>query len=359
MITEIVNAEKGIKSGAKLIRAGQLVVFPTETVYGLGANAFDETAVAKIFEAKGRPQDNPLIVHITSLASVEDIAVDVPSEFFALAEKFMPGPLTVILKKNRKIPYVVTAGGDTVGVRMPNNIYARRLIESSFPLAAPSANRSKHISPTTAQHVYEDLNGKVPLILDGGACQIGIESTVLDLTAETPTILRPGAVTAEMLYPFLGEVSQNGKVIKIAKAPGMKYTHYAPIVETAVAYTAKNAAAAYDAAFTNGKNPVIIAERNFIDEVRKYPLGFKNYSQDNLPFESCEQAGPLKNQSSAAQRNAIDVGVDSAEYTKNIYAALHTAEKEYGFIIVEGLEGAGIEASVMNRVTKASSGRIV
>ena len=152
MQTKIVPAKDGIEEGASLILSGELVVFPTETVYGLGANAFDADAVKKIFKAKGRPQDNPLIVHISSLEQVRDIAVDVPSVFYELAERFMPGPITLILKKSDKIPSVVTAGGETVGVRMPSNVWARELIAASKPLAAPSANRSKHISPTTAKH---------------------------------------------------------------------------------------------------------------------------------------------------------------------------------------------------------------
>ena len=180
MITTIEKASDAIRKGARIINEGGLVVFPTETVYGLGANAFDESAVAKIFEAKGRPQDNPLIVHISSLEQVKDIAKDIPDKFYELASRFMPGPLTVILNKSDKIPYIVTAGGETVGIRMPNNKWARELIANSKPLAAPSANRSKHISPTTAQHVYEDLQGRVELILDDGPCGVGIESTVLE-----------------------------------------------------------------------------------------------------------------------------------------------------------------------------------
>ncbi|MCQ2603101.1 MAG: threonylcarbamoyl-AMP synthase, partial [Clostridia bacterium] len=208
MDTKIVKAKDGIDEGAALIKSGELVVFPTETVYGLGANAFDEEAVKKIFIAKGRPQDNPLIVHISSLEQVKDIAVDIPDGFFEIAKLYMPGPISAILKKSDKIPSIVTAGGDTVAVRMPENKYTRELISKSFPLAAPSANKSKHISPTTAQHVYDDLNGEVALILDDGDCRVGIESTVFDLTAEKPTILRPGAITAEMLAEIFGEVSE-------------------------------------------------------------------------------------------------------------------------------------------------------
>lgn len=326
-MTRIVKAKDGIDEGARILKDGGLVVFPTETVYGLGANAYNENAVANIFKAKGRPQDNPLIVHISSLDQVKDIAVDVPDEFYKLAERFMPGPLTVILKKSDKIPYVVTAGGETVGVRMPDNAYTRQLIAKSFPLAAPSANRSKHISPTTAQHVYEDLNGEVDLILDDGACQVGIESTVLDLTVDVPTILRPGAVTADMLLDVVGQVSQNGKIIKVAKAPGMKYTHYAPKVDTVTAVNIDHAVNEYDNQASLGKNPVIVARDIYRDTVK--------------------------------DRNLISLGVTVEDYTRNIYSALHTAEKEYDYIIVEELHGSGLEASVMNRVTKAASGKEV
>lgn len=326
-MTRIVKAKDGIDEGARILKDGGLVVFPTETVYGLGANAYDENAVANIFKAKGRPQDNPLIVHISSFDQVKDIAVDVPDEFYKLAERFMPGPLTVILKKSDKIPYVVTAGGDTVGVRMPDNAYTRQLIAKSFPLAAPSANRSKHISPTTAQHVYEDLNGEVDLILDDGACQVGIESTVLDLTVDVPTILRPGAVTADMLLDVVGQVSQNGKIIKVAKAPGMKYTHYAPKVDTVTAVNIDHAVNEYDKQASLGKNPVIVARDIYRDTVK--------------------------------DRNLISLGVTVEDYTRYIYSALHTAEKEYDYIIVEELHGSGLEASVMNRVTKAAGGKEV
>lgn len=327
MITKIVKASDGINEGAQIINEGGLVVFPTETVYGLGANAFDENAVAKIFKAKGRPGDNPLIVHISSLEQVKDIAVEIPDKFYELAERFMPGPLTIILKKSDKIPYVVTAGGDTVGIRMPKNEWARALIANSKPLAAPSANRSKHISPTTAQHVYEDLQGQVELILDDGPCQVGIESTVLDLTCDTPTILRPGAITAEMLLDIVGQVSQNGKVIKIAKAPGMKYTHYAPVVETVMAENIDHAVARYDEIASEGRRPVIVARDIYRDKV--------------------------------GERAQISLGVTIEDYTRCVYNALHVAEKAYDYIIIERLDGAGLEASVMNRVEKAAGGKCV
>ena len=166
--TKILSGTKAIEEGARLILSGELVVFPTETVYGLGADAFNEKAVGDIFKAKGRPQDNPLIVHISSIDQVKDIAKDVPEAFYAIAEKFMPGPISVVLKKGDKVPYVVTAGGETVAVRMPENKVARALISASTPLAAPSANKSKHVSPTTAEHVYDDLKGEVAIINDEG-----------------------------------------------------------------------------------------------------------------------------------------------------------------------------------------------
>jgi len=327
METRIVKAKDGIDEGAKIIKEDSLVVFPTETVYGLGANALSEEAVKKIFIAKGRPQDNPLIVHISSLDQVKDLAVDIPDEFYTLAKKYMPGPLTIILKKSNKVPYVVTANGETVGIRMPKNPYTRDLISKSFPLAAPSANKSKHISPTTAMHVYEDLKGELELILDDGPCDVGIESTVLDLTVDTPTILRPGAITAEMLAEDLGEVLQNGKVIKIAKAPGMKYTHYAPKVETVMSKDVSSAVNEYDRVLALGKKPVIVTRDIYRDVIK--------------------------------EREIISLGITAEDYTRNIYAALHTAEKDFDYIIVEKLEGNGIAVSVMNRVEKACSGKIV
>ena len=326
-MAEIIKAQYAIDKAVELIKSGELVVFPTETVYGLGANAFDAVAVAKIFEAKGRPQDNPLIVHISSLKQVDDIAVDIPEAFYILAARFMPGPLTVILKKGDKIPSIVTACGDTVGIRMPDNIYARELIEGSYPLAAPSANRSKHISPTLAEHVQEDIGDSVKLIMDDGPCKVGIESTVLDLTSDIPTILRPGAVTANMLAEILGEVSLQGKIIRVAKAPGMKYAHYCPKVETVTAQDIHHAVSAYDKAISEGRHPVIVARDIYRDSVR--------------------------------DRAQISLGVTGEDYARNIYAALHVAEKSYDLIIIEELVGCDIAPSVMNRVFKAAGGKRV
>lgn len=327
MITRIINAKEGLDDAVSLIKNGELVVFPTETVYGLGANAYDAAAVKKIFEAKGRPQDNPLIVHISRVEEVREIARDIPDVFFTLAEKFMPGALTVVLPRSERIPDVVTAGGDTVAVRMPDNAFARELIARSFPLAAPSANRSKHVSPTSAKHVYDDLKGKVPLILDGGECGVGIESTVLDLTSGSPVILRPGAVTAEMLAPYLGVAPGSGKVIGTAKSPGMKYEHYAPTAEAYAALSAESAAAFYDRCAAEGRRPVLL---------------FRDIHADVL-----------------GERERISLGVSVEDFMHSVYSALRAAEKDHDVIVVETLTGEGRAASVMNRVMKAVGGKTV
>ena len=224
-----------MKEAADLIREGELVAFPTETVYGLGADALHPEASKKIYAAKGRPSDNPLIVHISKFEDLVRIAKEVPSEAKKLSDAFWPGPLTMIVQKNDKVPYETTGGMDTVAIRMPNHPIALELIEQSGCLiAAPSANTSGKPSPTEASHVALDMDGRIPLILDGGAVGIGIESTIVDLTEETPMILRPGYITKEMLEEALGsEVCIDPGIIaadseRKPKAPGMKYKHYAP-----------------------------------------------------------------------------------------------------------------------------------
>ena len=226
------DAEAYAEAGA-LVRAGQVVAFPTETVYGLGANALNPQAVAKIFAAKGRPQDNPLIVHIARKEDINSLTTGLNANARKIMEHFMPGPLTIIVPKAEIIPDVTSAGLDTVGVRFPINKYAQEFILAcGCPIAAPSANLSGRPSPTNAQDVLEDMQGKVAGILDGGSCGVGLESTVVDTTSPVPTICRPGGVTYEMLTEVLGAVEidpallgdKNFKPI----APGMKYRHYAP-----------------------------------------------------------------------------------------------------------------------------------
>ena len=227
--------ENSIKLAAELLQQGETVVIPTETVYGLAANALDEEAVAKIFKVKGRPQDNPLIVHISEISQWNALVKEVTADALKLAEAFWPGPLTMILPKSDLVPDSTTAGMDSVAVRMPLHEGARAIISASkLPIAAPSANLSGLPSPTTAQHCMRDLDGKVPLVIDGGDCNVGIESTVVSLVGE-PMLLRPGAITHKMLSDALGKevllshaVSEPLKEGERPTSPGMKYRHYAP-----------------------------------------------------------------------------------------------------------------------------------
>ena len=222
--------EKIIRAAAKIIKNGGLVAFPTETVYGLGADALRAGAVKKIFEAKGRPADNPLIVHICDEKMLAAVVKEIPEKAFPLMKKFWPGPLTIIFKKKNSIPDIVTAGGNTVAVRMPAHPVALALIEKTrVPIAAPSANISTRPSPTEAKHVYEDLKGKIPLILDGGHTRIGVESTVVDLTTKIPTILRKGKITSGEIKDMIGPVLlSTEKKEGVVRSPGQKYRHYAP-----------------------------------------------------------------------------------------------------------------------------------
>ena len=234
MINTEVQPEAGTNLGAELIRKGELVAFPTETVYGLGANGLNGEAVKKIFLAKGRPQDNPLILHVAKKSDVRALWNKIPALAQPLMDTFWPGPLTIIFERRSEVPDEVTAGLDTVAVRMPSDKTARMLIQKSgVPIAAPSANLSGRPSPTAAEHVLHDLDGLIPLILDGGECKYGVESTVISLAGK-PTILRPGAITREMLSAVIGEVEVSKSILsplksgEVAASPGMKYRHYAP-----------------------------------------------------------------------------------------------------------------------------------
>ena len=243
MKTEVLPAFAGehelnteaIEKAGELLRAGEVVAIPTETVYGLAANAYDGNAVSKIFKAKGRPQDNPLIVHIAKVEMLSDLVAEVPEAAKKLAAAFWPGPLTMILPKSEKIPDAVSAGLPTVAVRMPSHPVAHAVIEAAgVPLAAPSANLSGSPSPTNAKYVLDDMHDRIPLILDGGSSAVGVESTVITLATARPRVLRPGGITVEQLRALLGEVDVDDAVLhKLAEgvraaSPGMKYKHYAP-----------------------------------------------------------------------------------------------------------------------------------
>ncbi len=227
--------DKQLDEAAEILRSGGLVAFPTETVYGLGANALDEKAVKSIYTAKGRPSDNPLIVHISDYTALDELAGSIPAVTPQLVKEFWPGPLTLVFPRSGKIPAIITAGLDTVAIRMPSHPIALSLIrKAGIPVAAPSANSSGRPSPTLAKHVIEDLSGKVDMIIDGGNSMVGLESTVLDITAEPPVILRPGGVTQEQLRQLLGHVGMDPAITTgqssaaIPRSPGMKYRHYAP-----------------------------------------------------------------------------------------------------------------------------------
>ena len=328
MITKI-GKEEIIKECAELIKKGEIVAFPTETVYGLGANALDENAVKKIFAAKNRPSDNPFIVHVNSIEDAEKVAF-VTEDAKKIFEKFSPGPITVVLKKKPIVPDCVTAGLDTVGIRMPSHKLAQEFLrECGVPIAAPSANVSKKVSPTEAQFVYDDLNGKIPAIIDGGRCDVGIESTVISLAGDRPVILRPGAITKEMLEEHINGVSNFSGKVDVAPAPGMKYVHYSPIVPCVLYRTTNGAMTEYDLRQAEGKNPIILAE-----------------SEDCKIFNS-------------KGYNCVDLGKDSNQFMHEIFANLRICEKKYDYIIVQALGNEGVEYGIMNRLLKSSGGVIV
>ena len=254
---------------ARLLRDGQLVAFATETVYGLGADAMNEQAVRSIFAAKGRPSDNPLIVHIYDLAQLDELCAAVPQSARKMMEAFWPGPLTIVLPKRSAVPDVTTGGLDTVAVRMPDHPAAQALLRAcNRPVAAPSANLSGLPSPTTAEDVLADMNGKIEMIVDGGACRVGVESTVVDATREPVMILRPGGVTQEMLQEVLGQVAVHPAVLaplqqgQKAASPGMKYKHYAPKAKVRVIRgdgALARICTLYDEACAQGKQPMIFS----------------------------------------------------------------------------------------------------
>lgn len=225
-----------LEQAAELLKKGEVVAFPTETVYGLGANGMDAAASGKIYAAKGRPSDNPLILHIADFSQLEGIAEDISEDAWKIMKAFWPGPMTIVLKKKQEVPRETTGGLDTVAIRMPNHPVARELLlKAKLPIAAPSANRSGRPSPTEAFHVMEDMRGHIPMIIDGGKVGIGIESTIIDMTGEKPVILRPGYITPEMIDQVVAGVSIDPAILGgpmaaglKPKAPGMKYRHYAP-----------------------------------------------------------------------------------------------------------------------------------
>lgn len=265
-----------VARSAQIIRAGGLLGIPTETVYGLGANGLNPEAVLKIFAAKGRPQDNPLILHVSGPAQVPNFCHDIPETAWALMEQFWPGPLTLVLPAWPIVPKQTTAGLETVAIRCPANALTRAIIaEAGVPIAAPSANISGKPSPTTAQHVLHDMDGKIEAIVDGGACSVGVESTIVDLTGETPRLLRPGGVTPETLRAVLGRLDIDQAVVgqvsqdTVVRAPGMKYTHYTPSGDVIIVTGSAESAAGYILQRLTSADQVLC----FQEELPLYPAG--------------------------------------------------------------------------------------
>ena len=330
-----------INAAGQILKQGGLVAFPTETVYGLGANALDEEAARKTYAAKGRPSDNPLIVHIASLEDLYPITKKVPEKAVALAEKFWPGPLTMIFEKSELVPYGTTGGLETVAVRMPDNEVALALIRAGGGyVSGPSANKSGRPSPTMARHVLDDLEGRIDMILDGGPVHIGVESTIVDMTVEPPMILRPGAVTKEMLEETVGEVTVDHTILTAdaktpPKAPGMKYRHYAPraemtVVEGPLEKVVDKIGELAAARENEGHRVGIIATQETMDR----------YGYENV--------------------KCIGTREDESTVAANLYAILREFDDDgTEYIYSEAFASVGIGSAVMNRLLKAAGHHVI
>ena len=321
---------------ASILKAGGLVALPTETVYGLGANGLNPEAVAKIFVAKGRPQDNPLILHIADAGELNALCHGIPEAAYKLAERFWPGPLTMVLPARDCVPKCTTAGLPTVAVRCPDCEVTRQIIRlAGVPVAAPSANLSGKPSTTTAQHVLDDHNGKIPLIVDGGPCRVGVESTIVDLTEDRPRLLRPGGITPEQLLEVLGDLVVDKAVTAqidkdaVVKAPGMKYRHYAPQCPVVIVAGSREKAAAY-------------IRRHFVSGDRV--LCFRE------ELELYGGCAPL----------AYGQEADADTLSAGLFAALRQLDDPaIGTVYARCPVGGGIAYAVQNRLKKAAAFRIV
>lgn len=328
--TKLLNfTDEHLKLAGELIRSGKLVAFPTETVYGLGANAFDEDAVKSTFTAKGRPSDNPLIVHIYDKSQVWEIARFVSDDAQKIIEQIMPASITIVLPKKATISNVITAGLDTVAIRMPKSLEARKFLQAcQVPVTAPSANTSGRPSPTTWQRVQEDMSGKISAILCGEPCQVGIESTVLDLSHDEPLVLRPGVVTPEQIESVLGKpvrVLTNPK--EKVNSPGVKYKHYAPKVPMALDLTGDvdKLCNYYDNLVNQGYNPVLLVE-------------------DTTAFGT---------------RNVYPIGKTDEQVAQNLFENLRILEERYNYIVASYTSKTAFAASILNRLTRSASNNII
>ena len=330
MQTKLLNFTDGhLALAGQLIRQGQLVAFPTETVYGLGANAFDEDAVKSTFVAKGRPSDNPLIVHIYDKSQVWQIASVVSEDAQKVIDQIMPDSITIVLPKKANISHAITAGLDTVAIRMPKSAEARKFLQAcQVPVTAPSANTSSRPSPTTWQRVAEDMDGKISAILCGEPCQVGIESTVLDLTHDEPLILRPGIVTPEQIEAVLGKpvrVLTNPK--EKVNSPGVKYKHYAPKVPMALDLSGDTTklCSYYDNLVAQGLNPVLLVE----------------------------------DVSAFGTRNVHPIGTTDEQVAQNLFENLRVLEQSYNYIIASYTSKTSFAESILNRLTRSASNNII
>lgn len=329
--------DQTIIKAAELLAVDELVALPTETVYGLAANALEPKAVSKIFAAKGRPQDNPLIVHIADQAQLTDlVAGQIPAKAKALMDHFWPGPLTIIFPKKAEVPNITSAGLETIAIRMPAHPLILAVIEKSgLPLAAPSANTSGFPSPTKAEHVYHDLKGKIPLILDGGPCYFGVESTVVDLRSQQLKVLRPGGISRQELADFLGEEVLLAAKLKGDKvlAPGMKYRHYAPRKKL---YTF-----------------------NFENKISVLKEALKKAETKKIAIISARESKLAKQQLKNKKIKLLQVfsHQQPAELAQKLFALLRSldADPEVEEIYIEELASEGIGEAVMNRIKKAAT----
>lgn len=324
-----------LKEAGEKIRQGELIAFPTETVYGLGADALNPDSTEKIYQAKGRPSDNPLIIHIAEYKEIQRLGMEISPKVEVLAKKFWPGPLTMILKKHQMVPYTTTGGLDTVAIRIPDDKIARMLIRyANTPIAAPSANTSGRPSPTKAEHVYEDMQGKISMLLDGGEVGIGLESTIIDMTLDPPEILRPGAITKEMLEREIGKVVYDealmGKENIIAKAPGMKYRHYAP----------------------NAKLIVIEGEsQKVVEKIQSLAL---QQSHKKIGIIATQE-NAKKYRGKHLEIRVIAAKKDTKSIAHNLFAVLRDFDTLHvDMIYSESFAGDGLRLAIMNRLMKAS-----
>lgn len=324
-ITTVAEQTVAIARAVELLRSGDIVAFPTETVYGLGANAYDDNAVHRIFAAKGRPSDNPLIVHIAEDRQLLGVASTVPAAALKLSEQFWPGPLSLIVPAHANLSPTATAGLSTVAIRMPEHPLARSLIKAArVPIAAPSANRSGRVSPTTAAHVAADLSGRIPLIIDGGAVAYGLESTVVDCTASPPVVLRPGSITLNMLRTVIPEIRAAASDAPI-RSPGMKYTHYATTA------------------------PITL----FVGAPADTAAAVHSYLQDH----STKKVALLWHSGNFEPRHLhVQLPAHPHAAAPRLFAALRTLDEHHPEeIVVQGYPQKDIGTAIMNRLSKAAT----